>query len=103
MPPLPSPAFQAAMSQLNELTELARSRQRSNLERMALMTARLDDPIFAPSNQPDPATSRSTPEPTPPPSADRSDALREYLPQRTTKGGSYGRSIIERVARNYGL
>jgi hypothetical protein len=43
--------------------------------------------------------SRSTPTPT---SSD-DDALRAQLPERTTHGGPYGSSILDRVARSYGL
>lgn len=99
----PSPRFQSAMAELASLTGEMQGRRHQNLERMRAMTARLDDPIYGPSVEPITAN-HSAPTPTPPPLAeDDGGGIRDALPQRSTKGGPYGRSILERVARTYGL
>ena len=91
---------------LNGLVERGSSRTRSNLAAMRAMTNRLDDPIFAPSEAPDPASERrSTQAPMPGSSDDAGDPLRDRLPRRSDPlaGGDYGASILTRVARNYGI
>lgn len=104
MPPLPSQPFEEAMTQLAALVARSQARRAANLNRLASMTARLDVLYSEPSPQPGPTpASRSTPEPMPPSSLERSDDLRALLPDRTTHGGPYGTSILERVAANYGL
>lgn len=95
------------MRQLDELTRRSSEKRRLNLERLAMMTARLDVPTFEPSVDPNAtATSHSTTTPTPTSSEDRDDdapGLRELLPERTTHGGPYGASILARVAASYGI
>jgi len=104
VPPSPSPHFEETMGQLNALVTRSRQRQQANLNRLAMMVAKLDVPFSEPSNQPEQAAaSRSMPTPTPTRSEADDDALRAQLPARTTHGGPYGSSILDRVAANYGF
>jgi hypothetical protein len=105
VPPLPSPRFEETMRLLDVLAQRSRDRRASNLRRLSMMVAELDRPLLSePSAQlgTTPA-SPSTPPPTPTRSEADDDDLRSQLPERTTRGGPYGDSILERVARSYGL
>lgn len=93
------------MTQLSELTQQTSSRQRSNLERMARLTARLDEPLaYELSPIREQARGRHSTLLQTPTSSDDDAALRELVPRRTNgNGGQYGASILGRVAANYGI
>lgn len=104
MPPLPSPRFAETMGQLNALVARSQQRRQANLDRLSMMVARLDVPFSEPSNQPEQAAaSPSTRTPMQTRSEAEDDAIRAQLPGRTTHGGPYGSSILDRVAANYGI
>jgi len=91
------------MSSLSRLVELDAERRRSNLAKLRAMSSRLDDPLFSDvSPSPDPASeraSRSTPTREP----DHEPDGLGLLPRRTTHGGAYGDSILDRVLASYGI
>jgi hypothetical protein len=99
------PPFEETMQRLDELTRRSRERQTANLHRLATMTRALDDPLFSepsPQLETTPAKpSHLTPTQTRWAEEDADD-LRAGLPARTTHGGPYGDSILQRVARSYG-
>jgi hypothetical protein len=106
VPLSPSLRFEETMGQLAELNRRSHERRSANMTRLAAMVAALDAPLYAPSSPPDPvAASHSTPMPTPPSSEADDDDLRARLPARSdpNAGGPYGRSILDRVARSYGI
>lgn len=99
------------MSSLSSLVERSTARNRANLDRLAELGRRNDVAEWSPS--PEAQGSLSTPTPTRPdrwddppatPSRDELLGLRERIPARhNDNGGGYGRAILERVARNYGV
>ena len=97
--------FEGTMQSLNLLVDRAATRRADNMRRLAGMSARLDDPLFSdPSSVADPrAMSRSSQTPmnsaAEPEAA--SDAARAQLPTRTTRGGPFGDSVVERVLASY--
>lgn len=90
------------MSSLNSLVSASTERRERNLERLRAISKELDRDLYVSLPvQARPPESRSIPEPT---RTDRSDdGLADLLPARRTRGGSYGGSILERVARSYGI
>lgn len=94
------------MSSLSSLVEASSERQRSNLSRLETLRRRNDVVDWSPSAEASPSSSmqiRTDPsdEPT---STTPPDYLRDLIPARHNgNGGPYGRAILERVARNYGL
>jgi len=106
VPPLPSPAFRDALTALTSHVERHSSRTASNLARMRAVRATLDEPIGSPpSPAPTEVRGRHSIQPPTQDSSDGDDAtLRARVPRRANgNGGQYGASILERVARNYGV
>ena len=103
MPPSPWD-FAATMASLNSLVAADLDRRQRNRERQSAMIRTLDDPLGSPSSDEAPTATRAS---TPPPMTrvDPSDGpdARDRLPARTTRGGAYGDSIIDRVLASYGL
>ena len=91
------------MFSLSAVASRAAERRRSNLAKLAALTSRLDDPLFSdPTPDPSPMN-RSTPPPTQRTEAHDAEIAASRLPARTTHGGPYGASIIDRVLASYGL
>ena len=89
--------FGAAMASLSSLVEAAEARRRANLASLATMTARLDQPDYTPSAEPE-ANSRPS-HSTPPPMPNEPDP-RDALPPAKKP---YGDAILARVLASYGL
>jgi hypothetical protein len=94
------------MRSLDQLLGPARERHQSNLSRLRANVEALDAVVESPASDPYLDQLRGRTPDDRPDDADarereRLDDVRDGLPWRTTKGGDFGRSILDRVAASY--